>query len=75
MKTSLKVGFISALLVLPLTASAQDNPTPKTDEPPKATSGMMMNCPMMADMSGMQKDMGRLMSEMQALIKDVKDPR
>jgi hypothetical protein len=52
---------------------------PRTATAPKAdastaSGGMMMNCPMMANMSGMQKDMESMMSEMQAMMKDGMDP-
>ena len=61
-----------ALLALPFAASAQ-NAAPKSDAP-AARNGMTMNCPMMTNMSAMQRDMGGVMSEMLAMMKDTKDP-
>ena len=60
------------LLAIPLGASAQ-NTAPKPNAQPAASS-TMMNCPMMAGMSGMQNDMGGMMSDMQAMMKGAKDP-
>ena len=72
MKTLIKACLFSAILTLP--AYAQTGTAPKADAAPKAATGMMMNCPMMGDMSGMQKDMGSMMSGMQAMMKDTTDP-
>jgi hypothetical protein len=74
MKILVRAGLLSALLALPFTASAQTDTTPKADAAPKATGGMMMNCPMMTDMGGMQKDLGLMMGDVEGMTKDAKDP-
>jgi hypothetical protein len=74
MQTLMRAGLLSALLALPLTASAQTDTTPKADAAPKPTGGMMMNCPMMTDIGGMQKDLGVLMGDVEGMTKDAKDP-
>ena len=71
MKHLMTTCALAALLALPFAASAQ-NAAPKANAP--AVSSTMMNCPMMANMSGMQKDTDGVMSEMQAMMKDTKDP-
>ena len=71
MKHLMMTCALAALLALPFAASAQ-KAAPKADAP--AASSTMMNCPMMGNMAGMQKDMGSVMSEMQAMMKDTKDP-
>lgn len=73
MKHPIKTAAVTALLILPLPARAQSATAPKT-QPPAASGGMMMNCPMMGATTAMQKDMGGMMSEMQAMMKDAKDP-
>jgi hypothetical protein len=74
MNTLMRAGLLSAMLALPLTASAQTDTTPKADTAPKAAGGMMMNCPMMTDMGGMQKDLGVMMGDVEGMTKDAKDP-
>ena len=74
MNTLMRAGLFSAMLALPLTASAQTDTTPKVDAAPKAAGGMMMNCPMMTDMGGMQKDLGVMMGNVEGMTKDAKDP-
>jgi hypothetical protein len=69
----MRAGLFSAMLALPLTASAQTDTTPKADAAPKAADGMMMNCPMMTDMGGMQKDLGVMMGDVEGMTKDAKD--
>lgn len=71
MKHVMMTCALGALLALPFTVSAQ-TAAPKADTP--AASSMAMNCPMMAGMSGTQKDMGGMMSDMQAMVNDTKDP-
>jgi hypothetical protein len=73
MKTLIRSCLFSALLALPVAASAQNDTTPKAETVPKAASGMMMACPMMADMGAMQKDMGAMMSDVDGMMKDTKD--
>ena len=73
MKIFLRAYLFSALLALPVAASAQTDTTPK-DGAPKAVGGMMMNCPMMTDMGGMEKDLGAMMSDVDGMMKDAKDP-
>ena len=74
MNTLIRAGLFSAMLALPLAASAQTDTTPKADAAPKAAGGMMMNCPMMTDMGGMQKDLGVMMGDVEGMTKDAKDP-
>src|SRR6185295_1554178 len=71
MKNVLRACLFSTLLALPVAASAQTD-TPKADAP-KAAGGMMMNCPMMADMGGMQKNLGTMMSDVESMMKGAKD--
>lgn len=73
MKTLTRIGFFSAMLALPISASAQTDATPQADAAPKA-AGMMMNCPMMTDMGSMQKDFGVMMSDVEGMMRDTKDP-
>ena len=73
MKIFLRAYLFSALLALPVAASAQTDTTPK-DGAPKAMGGMMMNCPMMTDMGGMEKDLGAMMNDVDGMMKDAKDP-
>lgn len=73
MKHPIKATAVAVLLLLPLPACAQSAAAPKT-EAPAASGGMIMNCPMMGDNTAMRKDMGGMMSEMQAMMKDAKDP-
>jgi hypothetical protein len=73
MKHLIMICAFAGLLAMPLAASAQ-NTAPKPNTQPAVGTGTMMNCPMMAGMSGMQNDMGGMMSDMQAMMKDAKDP-
>lgn len=73
MKHLIKTTAAVALLTMPLTAYAQSAAAPKT-QAPAASGGMMMNCPMMGEASSMQKDMGGMMSDMQATMKNATDP-
>ncbi len=70
MKPLMKACLFSAMLTLPITASAQSDVAPKTQGPGAAS---MMNCPMMADMRGMQKDLGAMMSDVDGMMKNAKD--
>lgn len=72
MKHLITTCALALLLAAP--AYAQSNNVPRADAAKPAPQGMMMNCPMMADMSGMQKDMGSMMAEMQVMKNDAKDP-
>ena len=74
MKTFMRAGIFSVLLALPVAASAQTDTAPKADPAPKAAGGMMMNCPMMADIDGVQKDLRVMMSGVEGMMKDSKDP-
>ena len=70
MKHVMMICAFAALLALPFAASAQ-NVAPKADG---SAANNARNCPMIAGMPGVQKDMGGVMSEMQAMMKDTKDP-
>lgn len=73
MEHLIRVCLVSALMVLPVAASAQNSAAAKA-EAPKAAPGMMMACPMMGDMAAMQKDMGAMMGEVEGMMKNTKDP-
>lgn len=61
MKTKALAALITISSVLPLSLSAQQH------DHQAATEGGMQHCQMMTDMTGMQ-------TEMQAMMKDMKDP-
>jgi len=71
MKNLMKTSLFAAIIALPLAASAQTSTTPQSDT--SKPGAMMMNCPMMADMGGMQKDLSTMMGEVESMMKDTKD--
>jgi hypothetical protein len=74
MKILMKACLFSALLVLPGAAYAQTATAPQPDTAAKAAGAMAMNCPMMADMGAMQKDLATMMGNVDGMMKDTKDP-
>ena len=66
----MKALTLASLLALAITfpggASAQSEAATK--------AGTGMHCPMMGDMSAMQKDMGAMMSDMDGMMKGMSDP-
>ena len=72
MKSVIRICGFVALLALPAFSYAQDTTTPKAGGP-AVSGGMMANCPF-ADTSGIQRDMGNMMSQMQAMMNTTKDP-
>ena len=72
MKNLIRTCAFAALLAVPAFSYAQDTVTPKPGGP-TAGVGMMANCPF-ADTSGMQRDLGSMMSQMQGMMNVTKDP-
>ncbi|HKY19163.1 MAG TPA: hypothetical protein VJL82_09540 [Rhizomicrobium sp.] len=72
MKHLIRACLVSALMALPVAASAQSDVAPKA-EAPKVAAGKMMACPMMGEMAAMQKDMDMMMGEVKGMMKDAKD--
>ena len=58
-------GLVLAMLIAPAAAYAQGDAPAKT---------AVMNCPMMGQMTAMQKDMSGLMGDMDAMLQGVSDP-
>ena len=73
MKMLIRASLFAGMLALPVAASAQNDAAPRAEAPQQAAGRTMMNCPMMADMGGMQKDLGALMSDVDRMIDDTKD--
>ena len=59
-------GLVLAMLLAPVGAYAQRDASPK--------NSAAMSCPMMGQMTAMQKDMGGLMGEMDTMMKGTSDP-
>jgi hypothetical protein len=73
MRNLIKTCAFAVLLALPTLSYAQDTTTPKA-ETPAVGSGMMTNCPPFTDTSGMQRDLGSMMSQMQAMMNSTTNP-
>ena len=67
MKTLIKVCVASALFLVPVNAFAQGASAEK--------SAPGMGCPTKMDMMGMQKNMGSMMAEVDAMKGDMRDPQ
>jgi len=66
MKNLLKIGLLTTLFTVPVYAHAQENAMPQ--------KGTMMQCPMMEDMTSLQKDMGSMMGEMGGMMESMPNP-
>lgn len=72
MRSMVSLGLAAALLVAPISVQAQDAGSP--EKSPVVAQGSLDVCPAKADISLVEKDMERLVVEMNSLTETMADP-